>query len=311
MFEFGVNLKRFEIPTNLGGICPDNNPVIWLQRIIKRSINLGLGQIIDVRLRFFLPESLLITAKEILNSYPSEKVINLEIGSQTIFRKDIVAGGNFGAFTANLPATAVKAMEIKSVLIGHSEERADKFELIQACFENETYNPDVNNRINRVLNLTMGKEVAAAVKAGLSIMFCIGETEEEKGSGSAETQFNNTKKILSEQLESSITGATDADIVIAYEPRWAIGPGKTVPTVDYIELVSEFIKKESNRILGRELPVLYGGGLKRENSADIAGVSGNNGGLVALTNFTDPIGFDPDELKVIIDLFCDKKRGRM
>ncbi len=90
------------------------------------------------------------------------------------------------------------------------------------------------------------------------------------------------------------------DIVLGYEPIWAIGPGKTPPDSDYIAFVSKYAKAVTKELYGYELDVVYGGGLKEENAESIAAVSTIDGGLVALTKFVQPIGFDPQSLKNII-----------
>jgi triosephosphate isomerase len=92
-------------------------------------------------------------------------------------------------------------------------------------------------------------------------------------------------------------------VAIGYEPIWAIGPGKTPPDAEYIGFVSRLIKDKSKALYGIEVPVVYGGGLKPENAKSISGVDSINGGLIALTKFTDEIGFHVDDLKEIIGCF--------
>ena len=78
--------------------------------------------------------------------------------------------------------------------------------------------------VNRLLNM----EIKCAVKAGLKVLYCIGETAEEQ---------KDWKNTLRKQLEIGLDGVDMASIAIAYEPVWAIGPGKTPPDRDYIQMV--------------------------------------------------------------------------
>jgi triosephosphate isomerase len=71
--------------------------------------------------------------------------------------------------------------------------------------------------------------------------------------------------------------------------------------------VADYIKKTSKEIHGFTPPVVYGGGLKEENVEEIAGVKAIDGGLVALTKFTQPIGFDPQDLRIIIEKYRERK----
>lgn len=95
--------------------------------------------------------------------------------------------------------------------------------------------------------------------------------------------------------------ATQENLTIAYEPIWAIGPGKPPPGAEYIAFVTKLIQAFVEHHLGFLPNVVYGGGLKEENAAAIAGIDSLSGGLVALTRFSGSIGFYPDELKKIVE----------
>jgi triosephosphate isomerase len=156
----------------------------------------------------------------------------------------------------------------------------------------------------------INREAGKAYAAGLHVLLCVGETAEEKGEGSFAEQKPRIEATLRDQLEIGLSGIQDVrkdrELVIGYEPRWAIGPGKVPPGPDYIGFVSAFIKKTAAEILGSAPEVVYGGGLKVENAKAIAGIETIDGGLVALTKFTPPIGFSPEGLAEIVDEYFAK-----
>jgi len=87
-------------------------------------------------------------------------------------------------------------------------------------------------------------------------------------------------------------------LVTAYEPVWAIGPGKTPPDRAYIQMIAQYIKEVSGG-----MDVVYGGGLKVDNAEMLAAIPEVDGGLIALTRFTGEIGFYPDEYLEIIKTY--------
>ena len=96
-----------------------------------------------------------------------------------------------------------------------------------------------------------------------------------------------------------------SEIIFAYEPVWAIGPGKVPPDREQIRERVSFIKE---CVPGIE--VLYGGGLKKENAAMIAEIEELDGGLIALTRFTGDFGFYPDEYLEIVRNYMSVRRNR-
>ena len=111
------------------------------------------------------------------------------------------------------------------------------------------------------------------------------------------------KRQLSLGLKDAQTHLPERQIFIGYEPIWAIGPGKTPPGQEYIRYVSQHIKTVVEAEFGFVPGVVYGGGLKEENAGMIAAIETIDGGLVALTRFTGEIGFEPEELKKIIEKY--------
>ena len=305
MKKIFVNLKRFDVPKSMGGICPLGNPQEWIESVIDGSVQFGLGQLKDVAVTYLLPEALLLSAMNRLKSHPAQATKAINIGCQGVFREDVVRGGNFGAFTTNLPAAAAKNLGCTWVIIGHSEERKDKFGLFEKFEPSVASNANMMKRANNTLNTITNEEVLCAFRVGLNVLLCAGETAEERGEGTFEEQKPRIETVLKSQLEIGLKGISEyypkKALVIGYEPRWAIGPGKIPPEAEYIGFVSSYIKSVCKELFNIEPPVVYGGGLKEENAVMIAGIDTIDGGLVALTRFIGDIGFEPEGLKKIIE----------
>ena len=118
-----VNLKRFDIPRSLQGICPVENPVAWIRELMRQTLDLGLGGDPELQLVYLLPEALLPAALEVLAAAPQERRKNLGVGCQNVFKADTAEGGNFGAFTSFRTGKAMRNLGCAWSMIGHSEER--------------------------------------------------------------------------------------------------------------------------------------------------------------------------------------------
>ena len=154
-----------------------------------------------------------------------------------------------GAFTGETSAKMVKSAGASHVIIGHSERR----------------------HIFGETNEMISKKISAALENGLKVIFCIGETLEQK------VDF---EEVLNEQIVEGLDGISDfSNIIIAYEPVWAIGTGK-VATISDIETVHAYIKKVLAEKYDIDLPILYGGSVKPENSAEILALADVGGVLV-------------------------------
>ena len=295
-----VNLKRFDVPECYGGICPEANPKSWIEWVMDESVSNELGKLDGISVGYILPESLLIPAAEKLASYTESETRGISIGSQSVFREDTTKGGNFGAFSCSLPAAAAKNIGCTWTMIGHSEERRDKAQIMSRV---STDAKAMTQAVDEMLN----EQVLCALNRELNILLCVGETAEEKGEGTQAEQYENVKAVLRAQLLGNLKGIDSyigkAKFVIGYEPIWAIGPGKTPPGKEYISFVSSYIKEVVSENFGFDIPVIYGGGLKEENAAMIASIDTIDGGLVALTTFTVPPKFEPQALKNIIDSY--------
>lgn len=277
-----LNLKRFDVPVELGGVNRLAPVPEWGACVVSAT-QAGLGQYDPEEVEFiqFLPEAHLLNA---VAARTADSAIQL--GSQGVYRDNTAVGGNFGAFTANRPASIVKAMGCEATLIGHCEERNDiKGILAEAGLSDMS-------AVNRILN----KEIKCAVDMGLKVVYCIGETAEEQP---------EWERVLGEQLAVGLEGLDRSKIVIAYEPVWSIGPGKTPADKDYITRTARFVKERTGG-----MDVVYGGGLKADNAGMLASIPEIDGGLIALTRFQGEIGFYPDEYLEIIRLYLDGAANR-
>lgn len=280
MTHIYLNLKRFDVPEALGGVNRLADPKQWGTLIVEQTQD-ALKQYSreETEFVFYLPEAHIIPAAEALHADSP-----IQLGCQGVYREDVAPGQNFGAFTTNRPAAAVQALGCSSVLVGHCEERQDKLGIMAQAGAADT------KAVNRLLN----QEIRAAAARGLRVLYCIGEREEE---------MDRWQEVLSEQLEIGLSGVDPSGVVIAYEPVWSIGPGKTPADKKYITKVARFVKAQTGGI-----PVVYGGGLKRDNAAMLASIAEIDGGLIALTRFSGDFGFYPEEYLEIVHLYL-KERG--
>lgn len=270
-----LNLKRFDVPPEFGGVNRLAPMAEWGRHIVERTRD-GLAGYSASAVEFvqFFPEAHLLAAAAARR--PGDAV---QIGCQGVYRADTAPGGNFGAFTTNRPAAAAKALGCDWALVGHCEERND---FAGVLAEAGAADPAV---VNRLLN----QEVKQATARGLKVLYCIGEKSEEQ---------ERWQEVLGGQLDTGLDGVDTSAVVIGYEPAWSIGPGKTPAGKEYIEKIARFVKERTGG-----LDVVYGGGLKTDNAEMLASIADIDGGLIALTRFTGEIGFYPEEYLDIIRLY--------
>ena len=270
-----LNLKRFDVPVEYGGVNRLSPVKDWGAAVVKGTQE-ALRRYDPAKVEFvqYLPEAHLLGAVSALSEGSP-----VRIGSQGVYRMNTAVGGNFGAFTTNRPASIVRAMGCASTLIGHCEERNDKKGILAEAGVTDT------SAVNRILN----QEIKCAQAEGLTVLYCIGETSEEQP---------RWEQVLGEQLDAGLEGVDKSRVVIGYEPVWSIGPGKTPADKDYITKIARFVKE---RTVGMD--VVYGGGLKADNAAMLSSIDEIDGGLIALTRFQGEIGFYPEEYLEIIRLY--------
>lgn len=180
---------------------------------------------------------------------PVETVLTqaVSLGAQ-----DCAATDN-GAYTGDLSAAMLHNVHCDYVILGHSERRQ--------------YHAETDTQVAAKAEAAHGK--------GLITIICVGETE-------AQRDANKQYDIVGAQLEAAIPASSSAqNTVIAYEPVWAIGTGKTASTAD-IQAMHAFIRETmAKKLAGAEkLRILYGGSVKPDNAADIFAVENVDGALI-------------------------------
>lgn len=185
-------------------------------------------------------------------------VVGIKLGAQNCHHeKD-------GAFTGEISAKMAKDMTCSYVILGHSERR-------QYCNEGSEL---------------VRKKAASAIEAKLVAIICIGETMYERDN-------DLTKIVLREQILHSIPeNATDNNIIIAYEPVWAIGSGQT-PTAEQIEETHSYIQKiirDELKQFENGVRLIYGGSTSGDNAKSLLHISGVDGLLVGKASL-DPKQF--------------------
>lgn len=274
-----LNLKRFDISPEHGGVNRLAPMKDWGRVIVERTQDV-LGAYPEAEFVMYMPEAHLLGAAAARK--PGSPV---KLGSQGVYRADTAKGGNFGAFTTNRTGNAVAEMGCESTLIGHCEERNDKMGILAEAGVDPVV---AASAVNRILNA----EIKAAQAAGLTVLYCIGEKSEEQAMW---------QDVLGAQLGIGLEGVDKSRVVIAYEPIWSIGPGKTPADKPYIEKIARFVKERTGG-----MDVVYGGGLKTDNAQMLASIEEIDGGLIALTRFSGEIGFYPEEYLEIIRTYLGK-----
>lgn len=188
---------------------------------------------------------------DLFYSLLSAQNTNIKIGAQNMHWKES------GAYTGEITPKMLKSIGVEYVIIGHSERRQ---------YYNET-------------DVTVNLKVKAAFENDLKPIVCVGETIEQRESGI-------TTEIIKNQTRIALNGLTNEQVkntIIAYEPIWAIGTGKTATSEDANNSIKE-IRKEIEKIYGKDVAecviIQYGGSVKSSNATELFNMSDIDGGLV-------------------------------
>ncbi|MEW6196482.1 MAG: triose-phosphate isomerase [Bacteroidota bacterium] len=207
--------------------------------------------------------------KELLDKTPNAKVIicppfiSLETAS-TLIKGSIIELGaqnmyfeENGAFTGEISPNMLVSTGCKYVILGHSERRT------------------IFNESNQTIN----KKIKAAVKNNLAPIFCIGETLSERENGI-------TFKVVEQQVKEGLEGLSESELqnlIIAYEPVWAIGTGRNATPEQAQEVhkfIRELISKLYSNSFASNVTIQYGGSVKPENSRELMAQPDIDGALV-------------------------------
>ena len=176
---------------------------------------------------------------------------NIHLGAQNVH------WAKSGAFTGEVSADMLKELGVEYVIIGHSERRQ---------YFGET-------------DETVNKRAAFALENGLIPIICVGETLEQREEGIA-------LSLVADQTRKALEGFTAqqvAGIVIAYEPVWAIGTGKTATKEDANEVIAHIRKTVAEKFgedAAQKIRIQYGGSMKPANAAELMAMSDIDGGLI-------------------------------
>lgn len=197
----------------------------------------------DVEVIFCPPFSALFNIDVVLKDAP------YKLGAQNCHWE------NEGAFTGEISVNMLESCGVDYVILGHSERR------------------HIFNETDEWIN----KKVKAVLDGGLKPILCIGETLDQRKS-------NETKDVLFHQLKDDLSGIEKLDdVVIAYEPVWAIGTGETA-TIEQVGEAHNWVRNILSDFYSRDIaddtPILYGGSVKPENAEELFGIIDVNGFLI-------------------------------
>ena len=194
---------------------------------------------------------LCVPATNIQSAVRLFKDCHIAIGAETCHELD------HGAYTGEITAAMIKEAGAKYVIIGHSERRQ---------YYNET-------------DFTVNKKVHAAIGAGLIPIVCVGESLEQR-------ELGVTEELISYQVKVALAGLNETQVrrvVIAYEPIWAIGTGKTATAEQAGEVcthIRTIIRKQYGARVARAVTIQYGGSMNAKNAAELLAQPDIDGGLI-------------------------------
>ena len=180
--------------------------------------------------------------------YATQEKKTVHIGAQNMHWEES------GAYTGEISPSMLTAINCEYVIIGHSERRQ--------------YFAETDETVN--------KKIKAALAHNLKPIVCVGETLEQREAG-------ETVNVITSQIHNAFEGleAKDLDnIVVAYEPIWAIGTGKTATSEEANDAIKEIRNQIEKDFSTGDIPILYGGSVKPENAKELFTTSDIDGGLV-------------------------------
>ena len=204
-----------------------------LDKVIKFSKNIKKNKF---RLIYCPPFTLIRPFSKIL------KKTNIEVGAQNCHHSF-----DFGAFTGQVNSRMLKSVGAKYVIIGHSENRQ-------------------LGEDDKVINL----KIKSATRAGLKVIFCIGETLKQK-------KNKKTNQVLANQIKNGLKSIKNkSNIIVAYEPVWSIGSG-LIPKTEDLKKSIAYIK---SKLGSKSIKILYGGSVNSNNVAKLKIIAGIDGFLI-------------------------------
>jgi len=214
------------------------------QNLVSEIIN-GLGKDIKAEVIVCPPFTSLSEVSSLL------KGTQIKLGAQNMYYEES------GAYTGEVSADMLKSVGCDYVILGHSERRV------------------IFNEPDELIN----KKIKAALEKGLKPIFCIGELLEQRENG-------ETMQVVSRQVEKGLEGVSAEqmkNLIIAYEPVWAIGTGKTATPQQAQEVhsfIRELVAKKFNASVSENLIIQYGGSVKPDNANQLLSQKDIDGALV-------------------------------
>ncbi|MCX7920316.1 MAG: triose-phosphate isomerase [bacterium] len=217
-----------------------------------------IGHLTNIDMVLCPPYTALFAVREAIHG------TNIKLGAQDVFWEPVN-----GEFTGEISPAMLVDAGCQYVIIGHSERRGTKYEPTTPAY-----------RLFQEKNESVNLKVKSALNSGLVPIVCVGETLEERNQGI-------TEKVVADHVLNGLLGLTPEELkktVIAYEPVWAIGKGKTPATPQQAAEVHQFIRALLNTQFGAEVAasirIQYGGSLNEKNVADLLPIPDIDGGLV-------------------------------
>lgn len=217
------------------------NKTVPEAREFVKAFALAVKDITDAEIVIAPPFTSLMAVGEAI------KGTNIRLSAQNVFYEEK------GAYTGEISPAMLKDVGCEYVIIGHSERRQ--------------YFHETDDTVNR--------KIKASMNNGLNVIFCIGETLQEREKGS-------TFDVLKTQITNGLKETALKNLVVAYEPVWAIGTGRTATPAQAQE-AHKFIREELRKLFGENagsIRILYGGSVTPENIDSLMACPDLDGGLV-------------------------------